>query len=141
MPPYNCWAHQFFRDTLIAAHDKYLESTDHGPDRTWTKLIAKVSQDISDTAKGQMNIFIPDNLENVFPLRMSQNNRYGMLIHGLVTMPADMRKNQGQQRQTRHTCKPTCLAYGFLSVTCTNSRHQGVTYNPYGLFDPWIYWS
>ena len=50
MEPYTFWAHNLFKYLLHDSCDEYLKSSDHGPDKTWTKLITRVSTDIAAIA-------------------------------------------------------------------------------------------
>ena len=65
MPPYNCLVHDSFKEILLSHCDEFLGSGDCGLDKTQSKLITQVSQQISDIAKGNMHVHILDDLEKV----------------------------------------------------------------------------
>ena len=65
MPPYSHWVHESFKLTLLKYCDGYLETNDHGTEKTHSKLITKVLQEIADIAKGQIDVHVPDDLEKV----------------------------------------------------------------------------
>ena len=65
MPPYNCLVHDSFKEILLSHCDKFLRSSGCGLDKTQSKLITQVSQQIADVAKGNMHVHIPDDLEKV----------------------------------------------------------------------------
>ena len=65
MPPYSHWVHQSFKVILHKYCDEFLASSDHGPEKTPSKLITQVSQEILDVAQRQVDASLPDNLEKV----------------------------------------------------------------------------
>jgi hypothetical protein len=64
MAPYARWLHTSFKQTLLDSCDEFLESSDRGNDKTRTKLITRVSKDITDIATGN-GAPIPDDVEKV----------------------------------------------------------------------------
>src|ERR1700727_1430358 len=77
MVPYACWVFPLFRTILVNHCDDYLNSSDCGTDKGWSKLSTKVAKDITDIAQ-QMGETIPDDLEKVISLhiqRMTGINR------------------------------------------------------------------
>ena len=67
MAPYSCWVHKSFKQTLLDNCDEYLETTDRGTDKTRSKLITRVTQDIAAIAEGK-SVPLPDDLEKVHHL-------------------------------------------------------------------------
>lgn len=65
MPPYSRWVHQSFKAILHKYCDEFLASSDRGPEKTRSKLITQVSQEISDVAQRQVDASLPDDLEKV----------------------------------------------------------------------------
>ena len=65
MPPYNCWVHDLFKEILLNHCGEFLESSDLCPEKTQSKLITQVSQQIADIAKENGDIPLPDVLEKV----------------------------------------------------------------------------
>ena len=65
MPPYSHWVHQSFKVILHKYCDEFLASSDRGPEKTRSKLITQVSQEISDVAQRQVDASLPDDLEKV----------------------------------------------------------------------------
>ena len=64
MAPYTHWVHDLFKDLLHDSCDEYLQSSDHGQDKTWTKLITRVSTNIAEIVLDN-NVVVPNNLEKV----------------------------------------------------------------------------
>ena len=64
MAPYTCWVHDLFKDLLHDSCDEYLQSSDRGQDKMWTKLITRVSTNIAEITSDN-NVMVPDNLEKV----------------------------------------------------------------------------
>jgi len=64
MAPYARWVHESFRKTLLDACDEYLDTNDRGNEKTRSKLITRVSKDISDIAQVEKEP-IPNDLEKV----------------------------------------------------------------------------
>jgi len=64
MAPYSRWVLPSFRTILVTHCDGYLQSNDRGNDKTRSKLIAKVAQDIKDIAQERREL-VPDDLEKV----------------------------------------------------------------------------
>jgi hypothetical protein len=67
MSPYSHWVHPSFRQTLVNYCDEFLRTNDRGTEKTWSKLITQVSQEITDIVKGQEDVNVPDDLEKVLP--------------------------------------------------------------------------
>jgi hypothetical protein len=65
MSPYSRWVQQSFKNILVNACDEYVESTDHGNDKTHSKVIACILKDITNIAE-QNSEKLPDDLEKVF---------------------------------------------------------------------------
>ena len=68
MSPYNCWVHMLFKEILLSYCDEFLESSDWVPDRTRSKLVTKVLNEIADVAKELMDASLPEDLEKVIPI-------------------------------------------------------------------------
>jgi hypothetical protein len=66
MAPYNRWVLPSFRETLLNHCDRYLETSDRGNDKSRSKLIAQVAQDITDITR-EKDEAVPDDLEKVSP--------------------------------------------------------------------------
>jgi hypothetical protein len=64
MAPYARWVLPSFKDSLLSSCDEYLASNDRGSDKTRSKLITRVSKDITDIAQNN-NERLPDDLEKV----------------------------------------------------------------------------
>ena len=64
MVPYAHWVHDDFKTILLDSCDKYLQSSDHSTENTWTQLITHVSADIT-TAAQETNVTLPVDLEKV----------------------------------------------------------------------------
>src|SRR6266436_2677442 len=64
MAPYSRWVLPSFRETLLGNCDTYLESSDCGNDKTRSKLIAQVAQEINAIAQAKGEP-LPDDLEKV----------------------------------------------------------------------------
>jgi len=64
MAPYSCWVKESFKQTLLDNCDEYLETTDRGTDKTRSKLITRVAQDIAAIALAKKEE-LPDDLEKV----------------------------------------------------------------------------
>lgn len=60
------WVHQSFKQTLMDACDEYLDTNDRGNEKTRSKLITRVAEEISTIAKDKKEE-IPDELEKVIP--------------------------------------------------------------------------
>jgi hypothetical protein len=76
MAPYICWVHDSFKKVLLASCDAFLESNDWGPEKTWSKLIKTVSEEITEISK-QTYEPLPDDLEkvsNIFGMFFQFNN-------------------------------------------------------------------
>ena len=64
MAPYTCWVHDLFKDLLHNSCDEYLQSSDCGQDKMWTKLITRVSTNIAEIVLDN-NVVVPNNFEKV----------------------------------------------------------------------------
>ena len=64
MAPYSRWVKESFKQTLLDNCDDYLETTDRGTDKTRSKLITRVAQDIAAIALAKEEE-LPDDLEKV----------------------------------------------------------------------------
>jgi hypothetical protein len=64
MAPYNRWAQGPFKKILLDSCDAYLESSDRGPDKTRSKLIKKVAEEITAISE-RTHEPLPDDLEKV----------------------------------------------------------------------------
>jgi len=66
MAPYSRWVHSSFRQTLLDYCNDYLDTSDHGSDKTRSKLITRVAQEITSIADAQVEaVTLPDDLEKV----------------------------------------------------------------------------
>jgi len=99
MAPYARWVLQSFKQTLVNACDEYLDTNDHSNEKTRSRLITRVSKDISDIAQAN-NEAIPDDLEKVITpdivVLLNYNRCSSVSAYGLGTMHPDMRKRRGQ---------------------------------------------
>ena len=68
MSPYNRWVHMSFKEILLSYCDKFIESSDHVPDRTRLQLVTKVSNEIADIAKELTDASLLEDLEKVIPI-------------------------------------------------------------------------
>jgi len=64
MAPYSRWVLPSFKTTLLGNCDSYLESSDRGNDKTRSKLITQVTQEIATIAQANGEP-VPDDLEKV----------------------------------------------------------------------------
>ena len=64
MGPYSRWVKESFKQTLLNNCDEYLETTDRGTNKTRSKLITRVTQDIAAIALAKTED-LPDDLEKV----------------------------------------------------------------------------
>jgi hypothetical protein len=64
MAPYNRWAQPPFLQTLIDSCDAYLASSDRGSEKTRSKLITKVSEELTAISE-RTHEPLPDDLEKV----------------------------------------------------------------------------
>ena len=69
MAPYTHWVFPSFRTILVNCCDDYLNSSDCGTDKGWSKLITKVAKDITDITQ-QKGENILDDLEKVIFLHI-----------------------------------------------------------------------
>jgi hypothetical protein len=69
MAPYSRWVKESFKQTLLDNCDDYLETTDRGTDKTRSKLITRVAQDIAAIALAKEEE-LPDDLEKVKNLKV-----------------------------------------------------------------------
>jgi hypothetical protein len=67
MAPYSRWVKESFKQTLIDNCDEYLDTSDRGTDKTRSKLITQVAQDIAAIALAKKEE-LPDDLEKVYYL-------------------------------------------------------------------------
>ena len=65
MPPYNCWVHDSFKEILLNHCGEFLEPSDWCSEKTQSKLITQVLQQIADIAKENRDIPLLDDLEKV----------------------------------------------------------------------------
>jgi len=66
MAPYSRWVHSSFRQTLLDYCDDYLDTSDRGTDKTRSKLITRIAQEITAIANAQVKaVTLPDDLEKV----------------------------------------------------------------------------
>jgi hypothetical protein len=64
MAPYARWVLESFKHILVDSCDKYFDTNDRGNDKSWSKLITRVANDIAAIAQDQ-NQRVPDDLEKV----------------------------------------------------------------------------
>jgi len=99
MAPYARWVHQSFKQILVDACDEYLDTNDRSNEKTRSKLITRVSKDISDIAQANKEA-VPDDLEKVITpyiiVPLNHNQFPSVSAYGLETMHPDMRKRRGQ---------------------------------------------
>ena len=63
------WIHSSFRQTLLDNCDEYIDSSDRGSDKTRSKLITRVSKELTDIAQAATeSIQLPPDLEKVITL-------------------------------------------------------------------------
>jgi len=63
------WVHPSFRQTLLDNCDEYIDSSDRGSDKTRSKLITRVSKELTDIAQAATeSIQLPSDLEKVITL-------------------------------------------------------------------------
>lgn len=66
MAPYSRWVHSSFKQTLLDYCNDYLDTSDRGSDKTRSKLITRVAQEITSIADAQDEaVTLPDDLEKV----------------------------------------------------------------------------
>jgi hypothetical protein len=66
MARYARWVKESFKQTLIDACDEYLDTNDRGNEKTRSKLITRVADEIGAIAKDKTED-VPDELEKVGP--------------------------------------------------------------------------
>jgi hypothetical protein len=77
MAPYNRWVHSSFKQTLLDSCDEYLDTSDRGSDKTRSRLITRVAQEITTIANAQAEaVQLPDDLEKVI-----LSNSYSIFIY------------------------------------------------------------
>jgi hypothetical protein len=64
MAPYARWALPSFKQILIDHCDEYLDTSDRGSDKSRSKLITRVANDIAAIAKDKKEA-VPDDIEKV----------------------------------------------------------------------------
>lgn len=102
---YARWVHDSFRHVLVDACDEYLETNDRNSDKTRSKLISRISKEITSIAKTN-NESLPDELEKVHKLcshfRMSETYS-GHIVRvcasGWETPRTDTRRKRGLRNQ------------------------------------------
>jgi ribosomal 50S subunit-associated protein YjgA (DUF615 family) len=63
------WVHPSFRQALLDSCDEYIDSSDRGSDKTRSKLITRVSKELTDIAQAATeSIPLPSDLEKVIIL-------------------------------------------------------------------------
>jgi len=63
------WVHPSFRKALLDSCDEYIDSSDHGSDKTRLKPITRVSKELTDIAQAATeSILLPSDLEKVIIL-------------------------------------------------------------------------
>jgi hypothetical protein len=94
MGPYSRWVQPSFKQTLLDHCDEYLDTTDHGNDKSRSKLITKVANDILAIAADQAAL--PIDLEKVLNQKSFYSylliNRFSVSVTGLQTMLLEMRR-------------------------------------------------
>jgi hypothetical protein len=66
MAPYARWVKESFKQTLMDACDEYLDTNDRGNEKTRSKLITRVADEIGAIAKDKTED-VPNDLEKVVP--------------------------------------------------------------------------
>src|SRR5882672_1411513 len=101
MAPYARWVLPSFKQILVDACDTYLDTNNRSNEKTWSKLITRVSKDISDIAQAN-NKAIPDDLEKVakpYIIVLLNSNRFpSVSAYGLGIMHLEMHRRRGQRR-------------------------------------------
>ena len=64
MAPYTRWVHESFKHILVDGSDEYFDTSDRGNDKSRSKLITWVANDIAAIAQTN-NQQVPDDLEKV----------------------------------------------------------------------------
>jgi hypothetical protein len=64
MAPYMCWVLESFKHILVDSCDKYFNTSDHGNDKSRSKLITQVANDIAAIAQDKKQR-VPNDLEKV----------------------------------------------------------------------------
>ena len=100
MAPYARWVNESFKQMLIDACDEYLDTNDHGGEKTRSKLITRVSKEIAAITTDK-NERVPDELEKVnvqpsYTLYIPTHilNVSSVCVIGSETTRPDMRKTQ-----------------------------------------------
>ena len=102
MAPYARWVLESFKHILVDSCDEYFDTNDRGNDKSRSKLITRVANDIAAIAQDK-NQRVPDDLEKVtFYLSPTLNinvNICSVSAYGLVTMREVMPRNRGRKSQ------------------------------------------
>ena len=64
MAPYMCWVLESFKHILVDSCNKYFDTSDYGSDKSWSKPITQVANDIAAIAQAKKEC-IPNDLEKV----------------------------------------------------------------------------
>ena len=71
------WVHPSFRQILLDHCNEYINSSDRGSDKTWSKLITRVSKDITDIAEV---IPLPSDIEKVINWSISVSSNTDLCL-------------------------------------------------------------
>ncbi|KAI0244968.1 hypothetical protein BJV78DRAFT_1289901 [Lactifluus subvellereus] len=93
MAPYNRWAQGPFKKILLDSCDAYLESSDRGPDKTQSKLIKKVAEEIAAISE-RTHEPVLDDLEKTIPTEVARffknmKDRTGAVFIAFVAFPTE----------------------------------------------------
>jgi hypothetical protein len=104
MGPYSRWVQPSFKQTLLDHCDEYLDTTDRGNDKSRSKLITKVANDILAIAADQAAL--PIDLEKVLNQKLFYSylliNRFSVSVTGSQTMLLEMRRRGPEGRSRIH---------------------------------------
>ena len=64
MAPYVRWVMESFKHILVDSCDEYFNTSDRGNDKSWSKLITRVTNNIAAIAQDKKQR-VPDDLEKV----------------------------------------------------------------------------
>jgi hypothetical protein len=76
MAPYTHWVHDSFKKVLLVSCDAFLESNDQGPEKTRSKLIKMVSEEITEISEWTHEPLLDDleKVSNIFDMFSQVNN-------------------------------------------------------------------
>jgi len=110
MAPYARWVLESFKHILVDSCDEYFDTNDRGNDKSRSKLITRVANDIAAIAQDKKE-HVPDDLEKVnvylLPTLNINVNISSVSAYGLVTMRVVMPKSEDRKSKVDTCGHPT----------------------------------